>query len=152
MQETVSFFHLWSPLYFLSEKSVIPSEVKISPVNGGFHSSQSVCGCWLTIRSSMHGSRIRRLHPPYPASGKQRIYKWLLSPMIPRVIGYSAGEAEEVLAATGWRVSVRVTSPPRGAPAGPLRVIGQRIVSDGRAELTVAVHPRKLEGGAPAAL
>ena len=51
---------------------------------------------------------------------------------IPCVVARPLSEAKRVLEAAGiLKATVAQTSPPQGAPAGPLRVVRQRSTSDG---------------------
>jgi hypothetical protein len=51
---------------------------------------------------------------------------------IPEVVAFPLEEAQTVLAEAGvTQVLVCATSPPRGGPPGPMRIIRQRILSEG---------------------
>jgi len=50
---------------------------------------------------------------------------------IPSLIGRDLSEAQARLGEIGLQVNISHTSPPGGAPRGPLRVVRQRLLGEG---------------------
>ncbi|MDQ7828516.1 MAG: PASTA domain-containing protein [Armatimonadota bacterium] len=64
---------------------------------------------------------------------------------LPDLLGYRLDEAEARLRAAGVPVRVEEAAPPRGRPAGPRRVVRQRLEGE---VLVLTVAAERVEAGA----